>query len=109
LCLCHHKENVEKKYMQFFPIRNLGETIYLSLALGRLNNEQIKDMYENWVTEQSNKEWKPRVIVLDINSIRSVTFRQIEISNNTVTRLVDRLAQWKGIRVSTAPVVATEA
>lgn len=101
LCLCENKKDPNKKYMQFFPLRNFGETIYLHPTLGKLDKNQIADMFQNWVTEREQEEWKPRVIVLAIDSIRSVTFRQIKILNDTASRLAGRLAKWKGTKVST--------
>jgi len=111
LCLCQHKEDPQRQYMQLFPLRNLGETVYVSPTLGRLTKEQVKDMYSNWVTEQEREEWKPRVIVLDLDSIRTLSLHRVKILNDTASRLVGRLSKWKGIRVSTAeplPVVAVE-
>lgn len=101
LCLCENKNDPSRKYMQFFPLQNIGETIYLHPTLGRLNAAQIKDMYDNWVTEEEREEWKPRVIVLSIDSIRTITFRKIKMLNDTATRLAGRLAKWKGTKVST--------
>ena len=110
LALCHHKEDVNRQYLQVFPLRNLGETIYVHPTMGRLTADQISDMYENWVTEQEREEWKPRVIILKLDSIRSLSLRRVNILNDTVSRLTGRLSRFKGLRVSTAPlpVVAIE-
>lgn len=111
LCLCQNKAKPERKYMQFFPIQNLGETIYIHPTLGRLNPIQIKDMYDNWVSEEEREEWKPRVIILGIDSIRTVKISRVKILNDTATRLAGRMAAWRGIRVDTArpaPVVVNE-
>jgi hypothetical protein len=112
LALCHLKTDPTRQYLQVFPLRNLGETVYVSPSLGRLTKEQIKDMYKNWVTEQEQEEWKPRVIILKMDSIRTLSLRRVKILNDTVSRLAGRLARFKGLRVSTAeplPVVAIEA
>ena len=111
LCLCQHKEDPQRQYLQVFPLRNFGETVYVSPTLGRLSKEQVDDMYKNWVTEKEQEEWKPRVIVLGLDSIRTLSLRRVRILNETVSRLTGRLAKWKGTRVSTAaplPVVAVE-
>lgn len=100
LCLCEHKKKPEQKYMQIFPLRNLGETIYVHPTLGKLSQAQVKDM-ESRMYENNSPEWKPAVITLAIDSIRSVTFRQIKLLNDTVSRLADGLARFKGLRVST--------
>ena len=105
LCLCEHQKDPARKYMQFFPLRNLGETVYVHPTLGKLNAGQIEDMYQNWVPEDTKAEFKPRVITLDMDSIRTCTFRQIRILNDTATRLAGRLAQWKKTYVSTQPPV----
>lgn len=110
LCLCEHQKTPEKKYMQMFPLRNLGETIYVHPTLGKLNKEQIEEM-EGRMYANNSPEWKPTVITLAIDSIRSVTFRKIKVTNDLVTRLTAGLARFKGLRVSTAKpeaVVAAE-
>lgn len=115
LALCEGKKPNKKtkrieKYLQYFPLRNLGETIYVHPTLGRLNKEQINDMYARYVPADDREEWKPNVITLGIDSIRSVTFRKIKMLNETTSRLIGRLAAWKKTRVDTrpAPVVAAE-
>ncbi len=111
LALCQHKKDTTKKYLQYFPLRNMGETIYVHPTLGRLTKEQVDDMYARFVPENDREEWKPVVITLAIDSIRSITFRKIKLLNETATRLMGRLAAWKGVRVDTvrpAPVVAQE-
>lgn len=111
LALCHHKDDPQRQYLQVFPLRNLGETIYVHPTMGRLSKEQVEDIYDNWVTEQEREEWKPRVIILKMDSIRSLSLRRVKILNDTVSRLTGRLSKWKGTRVSTAaplPVVAIE-
>ena len=95
LCLCENKKDPNRKYMQFFPLRNLGETVYIHPTLGRLDKNQISDMYKNWVIEKEQEEWKPRVIVLAIDSIRSITFRQVKMLNDTASRIAGRLSKWK--------------
>ena len=109
LALCQHKKDHTKKYLQYFPLRNLGTTVYVSPTLGRLTKEQVDDMYARFVRPEDREEWKPRVITLGIDSIRSVTFRKIKMLNETVSRLIGRLSAWKNVRVDTAPpVVAME-
>lgn len=111
LPLCQNKKDQTKKYLQFFPLRNIGKTIYVHPTLGRLTDEQVADMYARFVPENEREEWKPVVITLGIDSIRSATFRKIKMLNETTTRLLGRLSRWKGIRVDTArpaPVVAAE-
>lgn len=105
LCLCEHQQDPNRKYMQFFPLRNLGETVYVHPELGKLNAEQIKDMYRNWVPVDTKAEFKPRVITLDMDSIRTVTFRKIRLCNDLATRLAGNLSQWKKTYVSTQPPV----
>ena len=100
LCLCEHQKDPNKKYLQLFPLRNLGETIYLHPTLGKLSKEQVKDM-EGRFYKNNSPEWKPRVITLAIDSIRSITFRKVKLLNETASRLAGRLSQWKGVRVST--------
>lgn len=115
LALCESKKATKRtgkieKYLQYFPLRDLGQTIYVHPILGRLTKEQIDDMYARFVPEDDREEWKPDVITLEIDSIRSITFRKIKMLNETVSRLVGRLARWKKTRVDTrpAPVVAAE-
>jgi hypothetical protein len=111
LALCHHKEEPQRQYLQVFPLRNLGETIYVHPTMGRLTAAQVKDIYDNWMTPEEREEWKPRVIILKMDSIRSLSLRRVKILNDTVSRLTGRLARFKGLRVSTAaplPVVAAE-
>lgn len=110
MCLCEHKKDHSKKYLQLFPLRNLGETVYVHPTLGKLSKEQIKDM-EGRMYADNSPEWKPGVITLAIDSIRTITFRKVKLLNDTVSRLAGRLAHWKGTRVSTvkpAKVVAAE-
>lgn len=111
LCLCEHKTEPERKYMQFFPLRNLGETTYIHPTLGKLTEAQVKDMYANWVPEDENPEWKPRVIVLDMDSIRMITFRKVNMLNDTFSRIAETMSKWKQTKVSTRPprAVRTEA
>lgn len=111
LALCYHKEDPRRQYLQVFPLRNLGETIYVHPTMGRLAAEQVNDIYNNWVAPEEREEWKPRVIILKMDSIRSLSLRRVKILNNTVSRLTGRLARFKGLRVSTTaplPVVAAE-
>ncbi len=110
LCLCEHQKNTEQKYMQMFPLRNLGETVYIHPTLGKLNKEQVSDMYANWVPEDENPEWKPRCIVLEMNSIRMITFRKVNLLNETFSRIASKMAKYKQTRVSTRNrLVAQEA
>jgi hypothetical protein len=110
LALCQNKKDNTKKYLQYFPLRNLGTTIYVHPTLGQLTKEQVNDMYARFVPVDDREEWKPDVITLGIDSIRSITFRKIKMLNETVSRLVGRLEAWKNTRVDTrpAPVVALE-
>jgi len=108
LALCQHKTKKTQKYLQYFPLRNLGETLYVHPTLGQLTKEQIDDMYARFVRPEDREEWKPRVITLGIDSIRSVTFRKIKLLNETASRLLGRLERWKNVRVDTRPVVALE-
>lgn len=111
LALCQHKKDPAKKYLQYFPLHTIGETIYVHPTLGRLTKEQVNDMYARFVPKDDREEWKPIVITLGIDSIRSITFRKIKLLNETATRLIGRLAKWKKVRVDTnrpAPVVAQE-
>jgi hypothetical protein len=111
LALCHLKTDPQRQYLQVFPLRNLGETIYVHPTMGRLNAEQVKDIYDNWVTPEEREEWKPRVIILKMDSIRTLSLRRVKILNDTVSRLTGRMARFKNLKVSTAaplPVVAVE-
>jgi hypothetical protein len=111
LALCHLKTDVNRQYLQVFCLPNIGETIYVHPTMGRLTREQVKDIYDNWVTPEEREEWKPRVIILKLDSIRSLTLRRVKILHDTVSRLTGRLNRFKGLRVSTAaslPVVAAE-
>lgn len=109
LCLCEHQKDHSRKYLQMFPLRNLGETTYW-LKGQKMTQEQVSDMYENWVTEKERTEWKPVTIVLAIDSIRCITFRKVNLLNETFSRIANTMARWKDTRVSTRPqVVAMEA
>jgi hypothetical protein len=110
LCLCEHQKDASRKYLQMFPLRNLGETTYI-LNGNQLTKEQVSDMYENWVPEDENPEWKPRCIVLAIDSIRMITFRKVNLLNETFSRIATTMAKYKQTRVSTrpAPMVVQEA
>ena len=111
VALCHHEDDVNRQYLQVFPLRNLGETIYVHPTLGRLTKGQVADIYNNWVTAEEREEWKPRVIILKLDSIRTLSLRRVKILNDTVSRLTGRLARFKGLKASTAaplPVVAIE-
>jgi hypothetical protein len=111
LALCHLKTDETRQYLQVFPLRNLGETIYVHPTKGRLSKDDVADMYKNWVTEKEREEWKPRVIILKLDSIRTLSLRRVKILNDTVSRLTGRLSRFKGLKVSTAaplPVVAIE-
>ncbi len=110
LCLCEHKKDNNRKYMQFFPIRNLGEPIYVHPTMGRLTPDRVKEM-EGWMYADNSPEWKPGIITLAVDSIRTITFRKVRLLNDTASRLAGRLSKWKGVRVSTKaplPVVAAE-
>jgi len=102
LCLCEGNTiNTQgKNYLQFFPLRDLGETIYVHPTLGKLNKQQIADMEGRFYAKNS-APYKPTVITLGIDSIRSVTFRKIKMLNETVSRLTGRLNRFKGAVVST--------
>lgn len=102
LPLCENKKDPTRKYLQFFPLRNLGETTYW-LNGKQLTKDQVNDMYQNWVTEDENPEWKPRVIVLKMDSIRWITFRRVRLLNDTFSRIANTMAKWKRTRVSTKP------
>jgi hypothetical protein len=91
IALCRHKTK-EAFYLQYFPMRNL-ETRYV-LNGKDLTPEQVTAMKE-YLSEQSENEFKPRVITLAMDSIRSVTFRKVEMLNNTFSRLVNHLARLK--------------
>lgn len=104
LALCQNKKDPTKKYLQYFPLRNLGTTIYVHPTLGQLSKEQVDDMYARFVPADDREEWKPVVITLGIDSIRSVTFRKIKLVNETASRLMGRLAAWKNTRVSTGKI-----
>jgi hypothetical protein len=111
LCLCesnnpNKKTGVVGKYLQFFPLRNLGETTYIHPTLGKLSTKQIKEMEDRFYANNS-PAWKPRVITLSIDSIRSISFRRIKMLNDTVSRLTGRLAKWNKVVVDTKPVEAT--
>jgi len=109
LCLCEHQKDPSRKYLQMFPLRNLGETTYW-LNGEQLTKDQVNDMYDNWVTEDENPEWKPRCIVLAIDSIRAITFRKVNLLNDTFSRIASTMAKYKQTRVSTRPrMVAAEA
>jgi len=108
LCLCEHQQDPSRKYLQIFPLRNLGETIYIHPTLGKLTANQIKDIYDNWVSEDENPEWKPRVIVLSFDSIRMITFRKINLLNETFSRIASTMTKWKKTRVSTRPAPTVE-
>ena len=100
LCLCEHQKDPSRKYLQMFPLRNLGETTYW-LKGQPMTKDQVNDMYANWVTEDENPEWKPRCIVLAIDSIRCITFRRINLLNETFSRIANTMAKWKQTKVST--------
>ena len=100
LCLCEHQKDSSRKYLQMFPLRNLGETTYW-LNGQRMTKDQVNDMYENWVTEKERAEWKPVTIVLAIDSIRMITFRKVNLLNETFSRIANTMAKWKQTRVST--------
>lgn len=102
LCLCEGNtvKTKGKYYLQFFPLRDIGETTYVHPTLGTLNKDQIKDM-EGRMYDRTKAPWKPNVITLEIDSIRSVTFRKIKLVNETVSRLTGRLSRFKGVVVST--------
>lgn len=90
LPLCIHKSDARRFYLQFFPLRNLGQTLYV-LNGKEMSKEQVNDMYANWVTERDENEMKPEVMTLAIDSIRQIKARQITLLNATVSRILDRL------------------
>jgi hypothetical protein len=107
MCLCEGNKPNKKtgkieKYMQFFSIRNLGETVYVHPTIGKLTKAQIEDMNSRMYADNS-PDWKPGVITLAIDSIRTITFRKVRLQNDTATRLAGTLARWKKTRVSTQP------
>lgn len=107
LCLCEHQEDTTRKYLQMFPLRNLGETTYW-LNGRQMTEDKIAKMYRFWITEDENPEWKPRCIVLAIDSIRSITFRKVHLLNETFSRIASTMAHWKATRVSTRRHVPVE-
>jgi hypothetical protein len=50
---------------------------------------------KEYLSEQSENEFKPRVITLAMDSIRSVTFRKVEMLNNTFSRILSHIAKLK--------------
>ena len=50
---------------------------------------------ETFIPERADSEFKPTVITLAIDSIRSIKARKVAMLNHTVTRLTNRLNELK--------------
>lgn len=84
LPLCVHKKDGSKFYLQYYPHRNL-ETHYV-LNGKTLTAEEVTKM-KTFITEPEKNEFKPIVITLSMDSIRSIKFRRIQMLNDTISRI----------------------
>lgn len=101
IALCVHKKDNRKFYLQYFPIRNLGTEYVLNGVT--LTPEQVAEMKE-YLNATDRDEFKPCVITLMMDSIRSITFRKVELLNNTFSRLVSQLEQLESKQIEALAV-----
>jgi len=107
LPLCVHKKDSKKHYLQYFPHKTLGRNEYYFNGV-KMTPEQVAVM-KTFVQEDNRAEYKPTVITLGIDSIRVLKARRVEMKNNLVSRISNRLAQFKNILANIddkKPVVA---
>lgn len=75
-CVCQHKKDTNKKYLQYFPHKSLW-TKYVD---GNGNEIPFSELKEHFYA-QKKSEFKPLVITLGMDSIRSLRHRKITVSN----------------------------
>jgi hypothetical protein len=76
LALCQSKKDATKKYLQYFPHRNLG-THYEHNGR-RLTPDEVKVLM-TFVRETPKSEFKEPVITLAMTSIKSIKFRNVKL------------------------------
>lgn len=86
LPLCHHKDDDQRYYLQYFPHRVIGEKEYYLKGV-KLTDEQVKEM-KKFITKENRPAFKPRVITLSMDSIRELKARQITVMNDTISRIM---------------------
>jgi hypothetical protein len=100
LALCEHSKTGEK-YLQYFPMRTLGETTWHWKGR-QLTPAEVKKVY-SFVPDRE-ESFKPRVNVFKMKSIKRLSCRNVDIRHETVSAMVDRhLARLK----NSAPVVVS--
>jgi len=95
LPLCVHKKDAKKHYLQYFPHKTLGRNEYFFNGV-KMTPEQVAVM-KTFVQEDNRADFKPNVITLGIDSIRVLKARRVAMKNNLVSRITNRLAQFKNI------------
>jgi hypothetical protein len=95
LPLCVHKKDVKKHYLQYFPHKTLGRNDYYFNGV-KMTPEQVVKM-KTFVQEDNRAEYKPTVITLGIDSIRVLKARRVQMKNNLVSRITNRLATFKNV------------
>jgi len=95
LALCIHKKDSAKFYLQYFPHRTIGQAEYFHNGR-KLTVEEVA-VLKTFVTESNREAFKPNVITLAIDSIRCLKARKVTMNNNTISKIVTRLAQFKNV------------
>lgn len=105
LPLCVHKNDDKRFYLQFYPLRSHHATYFLN---GRqLSIEEVAQM-ETFITETERKAFKPIVITLALDSIRSMKARNVTVLNKTIDRLAQSYAQLNPAQPSLGKVEVVE-
>lgn len=92
-------------YVQFFPMRTLGKTTYWWNGR-QLTETEVEQVY-TFVPEREEVEYKPRVNVFKLSSIKRLTCRNVNIRNESVSRVVERhLARLMGKKSLTTTTVS---
>jgi len=85
LPLCVHNKDNSRFYVQYFPHRTIGINRYF-LKGRELSTSEVEQM-KPFIKVQPKSDFKPLVITLSIDSIRSLRSRRVNMLNQTVSRI----------------------
>lgn len=104
LALCVHKTDTTKFYLQYFPHRTLGKNEFYLNGV-KMSAEEVTKM-KTFISEKEESAFKPTVITLAMSSIRRLKARKVTMNNNTVSKIMNRLASFKNVpaKIDSTPV-----
>lgn len=107
LPLCVHQKDESRFYLQYFPHRTIGDNKYF-LNGRELTPAEVTEM-KKFIPPDNRVEYKPLVITLAIDSIRSLRARRIKMLNHTVSKIASRLSAFANVPVTTGETKPTHA